>query len=177
MLFDRPIELDPPKKSIRSTHHAGERAALLPLLGVAEVPSPDGERVRALARARAARARDLLASESGIEAFMREYDLSSEEGVLLMCLAEALLRIPDSATQEALIRDKLARGDWSEHLGRSQSLFVNASTWGLIISGRLVALDTASAPEALPPPLPLPLKGGGCKLTALLGPPPQGGRK
>src|SRR5581483_10424456 len=165
MLFDRPIAPDPAKGPIRSAHRLDERAALLPLLGSAELSPADSEHVLSAARARATRARELPASESGIEAFMREYDLSSEEGVLLMCLAEALLRIPDSATQEALIRDKLARGDWSEHLGRSHSLFVNASTWGLIISGRLVALDTALAPVALPPsPAPPPQGGRGLEI-------------
>ncbi|MBB6086272.1 bifunctional proline dehydrogenase/L-glutamate gamma-semialdehyde dehydrogenase PutA [Wenzhouxiangella marina] len=73
-----------------------------------------------------------------MEAFMREYDLSSKEGVVLMCLAEALLRIPDSDTAEKLISDKLADADWEAHLGKSDSLFVNASTWGLMLTGKLV---------------------------------------
>jgi len=76
--------------------------------------------------------------KSGIDAFMHEYDLSSEEGVVLMCLAEALLRIPDAGTADRLIADKLAAGDWEEHLGTSESVFVNASTWGLMLTGRLV---------------------------------------
>ena len=54
-----------------------------------------------------------------------------------MCLAEALLRIPDDATRDALIRDKIADGDWSSHLGRRPSLFVNAATWGLVVTGKL----------------------------------------
>jgi len=73
-----------------------------------------------------------------MEAFMREYDLSSEEGVVLMCLAEALLRIPDKDTAEKLISDKLSDADWESHLGKSDSLFVNASTWGLMLTGRMV---------------------------------------
>ncbi len=76
--------------------------------------------------------------KSGIDAFMHEYDLSSEEGVVLMCLAEALLRIPDADTADRLIADKLAAGHWEEHLGTSESLFVNASTWGMMLTGRLV---------------------------------------
>jgi RHH-type proline utilization regulon transcriptional repressor/proline dehydrogenase/delta 1-pyrroline-5-carboxylate dehydrogenase len=75
-----------------------------------------------------------------MEAFMREYDLSSEEGVILMCLAEALLRIPDNDTAEALISDKLAEADWEAHLGKSSSVFVNAGTWGLMLTGRLVSV-------------------------------------
>ncbi len=72
-----------------------------------------------------------------VEGLMREYALSSQEGVALMCLAEALLRIPDAATRDLLIRDKIGGGDWRAHLGRSPSLFVNAATWGLLITGRL----------------------------------------
>lgn len=76
----------------------------------------------------------------GIDALMAEYDLSSEEGIVLMCLAEALLRIPDGDTADKLIRDKLAKGHWDEHLGHSDSTFVNASTWGLMLTGRFVQL-------------------------------------
>ena len=79
-------------------------------------------------------------STGGIEAFLHEYDLASEEGVILMCLAEALLRIPDATTADRLIRDKLAKGHWDQHLGHSSSLFVNAGTWGLMLTGRMVAL-------------------------------------
>ncbi|HET6397738.1 MAG TPA: bifunctional proline dehydrogenase/L-glutamate gamma-semialdehyde dehydrogenase PutA, partial [Pseudoxanthomonas sp.] len=84
-----------------------------------------------------ARARD----QGAIEAFMRQYDLGSEEGVLLMCVAEALLRIPDQETADRLIRDKLGDADWEKHLGQSDSVLVNASTWGLMLTGRLVQLN------------------------------------
>ncbi|MEL7451619.1 MAG: proline dehydrogenase family protein, partial [Pseudomonadota bacterium] len=77
----------------------------------------------------------------GLDAFLIEYDLSSQEGVVLMCLAEALLRIPDADTADKLIRDKLVSGDWRGHLGASQSLFVNASTWGLMLTGRIIGPD------------------------------------
>ena len=76
---------------------------------------------------------------SGVDNLMHEFSLSSQEGISLMCLAEALLRIPDAPTVDLLIRDKISRGDWRSHLGRSESLFVNAATWGLMITGRLVA--------------------------------------
>jgi RHH-type proline utilization regulon transcriptional repressor/proline dehydrogenase/delta 1-pyrroline-5-carboxylate dehydrogenase len=75
---------------------------------------------------------------SGVDALMHEFSLSSEEGVALMCLAEALLRIPDSETADRLIADKISRGDWKKHLGESPSLFVNAATWGLLVTGKLV---------------------------------------
>ena len=74
-----------------------------------------------------------------VEALLQEYALSSQEGVALMCLAEALLRIPDAATRDALIRDKIAGGDWISHAGTGRSLFVNAATWGLVITGRLTS--------------------------------------
>ena len=70
---------------------------------------------------------------------MQEYSLSSQEGVALMCLAEALLRIPDDATRDALIRDKIADGDWRRISATSPSLFVNAATWGLVVTGKLTA--------------------------------------
>jgi RHH-type proline utilization regulon transcriptional repressor/proline dehydrogenase/delta 1-pyrroline-5-carboxylate dehydrogenase len=68
---------------------------------------------------------------SGVDALLRAYDLSSGEGIVLMCLAEALLRIPDADTADRLIADKLGSADWQSHLGKSESLFVNASTWAL----------------------------------------------
>ena len=89
-------------------------------------------------------------TSSGIEAFLHEYDLSSAEGIALMCLAEALLRIPDDATTDRLIHDKLGQGNWSSHLGQSHSLFVNASTWGLILTGRMAETEkvTREQPDA-----------------------------
>lgn len=90
----------------------------------------------------------------GVEALVQEFSLSSQEGVALMCLAEALLRIPDNATRDALIRDKISRGDWQSHLGHSPSLFVNATIWGLMLTGRM----TATASE----------KGLGSALTRLI---------
>jgi RHH-type transcriptional regulator, proline utilization regulon repressor / proline dehydrogenase / delta 1-pyrroline-5-carboxylate dehydrogenase len=79
-------------------------------------------------------------SQGSIDAFMQEYSLSSEEGVVLMCLAEALLRIPDAQTADKLIADKIGGRDWESHLGQSESLFVNASAWGLMLTGRIVTL-------------------------------------
>ncbi len=76
-----------------------------------------------------------------IDSFLQEFTLSSEEGIVLMCLAEALLRIPDADTADALIRDKLTSGDWSAHLGQSESLLVNASTWGMLLTGKWVTMD------------------------------------
>ncbi len=76
-----------------------------------------------------------------IDALLLEYSLDTKEGILLMCLAEALMRIPDADTADALIRDKLSVADWKTHLSNSDSLFVNASTWGLLLTGKVVTMD------------------------------------
>ncbi|USD43474.1 bifunctional proline dehydrogenase/L-glutamate gamma-semialdehyde dehydrogenase PutA [Vibrio sp. SCSIO 43135] len=76
-----------------------------------------------------------------IDALLLEYSLDTQEGILLMCLAEALMRIPDAATADALIKDKLSVADWKSHLKNSDSVFVNASTWGLMLTGKVVGLS------------------------------------
>ncbi|MDR3435700.1 bifunctional proline dehydrogenase/L-glutamate gamma-semialdehyde dehydrogenase PutA [Telmatospirillum sp.] len=81
----------------------------------------------------------------GLEAFLQEYSLSSQEGVVLMCLAEALLRIPDDATRDRLIRDKVGSAEWANHLRHSESFLVNASTWALMLTGRLMPSDQERA--------------------------------
>lgn len=87
---------------------------------------------------------------TGVEGLVHEYSLSSQEGVALMCLAEALLRIPDTATRDALIRDKISDGDWKSHVGGGRSLFVNAATWGLVVTGKLTnTVDGRSLSAAL----------------------------
>jgi RHH-type proline utilization regulon transcriptional repressor/proline dehydrogenase/delta 1-pyrroline-5-carboxylate dehydrogenase len=85
--------------------------------------------------------RKSTSKEGGIEAFLQQYDLSSDEGVLLMCIAEALLRIPDADTADRLIADKITSAKWKDHIGVSDSLFVNASTWGLMLTGQILSLD------------------------------------
>src|SRR6266545_3088576 len=83
-------------------------------------------------------AREGRHEQGGLDSLLHEYGLSSEEGVLLLCLAEALLRIPDAATADRLIAGTIGSGDWARHLGHSDSLLVNASTWGLMLTGRVV---------------------------------------
>ncbi len=77
-----------------------------------------------------------------IDALLQQYSLDTREGILLMCLAEALLRIPDDATADALIKDKLSVAEWKNHLRQSDSLLVNASTWGLMLTGKIVSMDS-----------------------------------
>src|SRR6185312_5313335 len=117
-------------------------------LAEAALPARESEAVEAQAAALVGRVRERSANQSAVESFMRQYDLSSEEGVLLMCVAEALLRIPDRLTTDKLIRDKLGEADWKKHLGASDSLFVNASTWGLMLTGHLVNLADATRTDA-----------------------------
>lgn len=77
--------------------------------------------------------------QGGLDAFLYQYDLSSDEGIALMCLAEAMLRIPDSETVDKLIQDKITSVDWAVHQGKSESFFVNATTWGLMLTGKIMA--------------------------------------
>src|SRR6202795_384162 len=83
-----------------------------------------------------------------LDAFLQEFGLSNQEGIALMCIAEALLRIPDDATADRLIAEQLATGDWSAHSGKSESLFVNASTWGLMLTGGILELDPTIKSDA-----------------------------
>jgi RHH-type transcriptional regulator, proline utilization regulon repressor / proline dehydrogenase / delta 1-pyrroline-5-carboxylate dehydrogenase len=102
------------------------------------------------ARAIEQTARDLVMKirakrhEGGLDAFLQEYALTSDEGVALMCLAEALLRVPDAATADRLIKDKIAGADWQSHRGASDSSFVNASTWALMLTGKVLKLEEDS---------------------------------
>jgi RHH-type transcriptional regulator, proline utilization regulon repressor / proline dehydrogenase / delta 1-pyrroline-5-carboxylate dehydrogenase len=141
-LDDRPaLDPDPLRAAIRLAYRADESACVALLLEAAALPEDRRQRVQARARALAQRVRDARGDRLGVEAFLHEYGLSTPEGVMLMCLAEALLRIPDPETADRLIRDKLAAGDWAGHLGHSGSLLVNASTWGLMLTGRFVRVE------------------------------------
>jgi RHH-type proline utilization regulon transcriptional repressor/proline dehydrogenase/delta 1-pyrroline-5-carboxylate dehydrogenase len=111
------------------------------LLGCARLPANAAAQVTALAT-RLVEALRAKRSGGGVEGLIHEFSLSSQEGVALMCLAEALLRIPDRATRDALIRDKISKGDWRSHVGHAPSLFVNAATWGLMITGKLVTTNS-----------------------------------
>jgi RHH-type proline utilization regulon transcriptional repressor/proline dehydrogenase/delta 1-pyrroline-5-carboxylate dehydrogenase len=125
-----------------------EEAIVRRLAAEARLDAVGRAKVRAAAVRLVGSVRRERAARSGLDAFLRKYDLSSQEGVILMCLAEALLRIPDDDTADRLIADKIRAGDWESHLGDSESLFVNASTWGLLLTGRMVGLenDDSSAP-------------------------------
>ncbi|MBO1358270.1 bifunctional proline dehydrogenase/L-glutamate gamma-semialdehyde dehydrogenase PutA [Acetobacter sacchari] len=151
--FSAFLDSVPPSSPLREaiTHHylASEPDCVGRLLPQATLPPSVVEEARGLA-ARLIGALREKGGRGAVQALVREYDLSSQEGVALMCLAEALLRIPDSPTRDALIRDKVAGGDWRAHVGRGRSVFVNAATWGLVVTGKLTTtVDEAGLGAAL----------------------------
>ncbi|HDR1546047.1 TPA: bifunctional proline dehydrogenase/L-glutamate gamma-semialdehyde dehydrogenase PutA [Pasteurella multocida] len=123
-----------------SQHYRIDETTLVQkLLSDAEIPSDLQTKIQQLARKLVENVRNARQNASGVDALMHEFSLSSQEGVALMCLAEALLRIPDKATTDKLIRDKISKGNWRSHIGQSPSMFVNAAAWGLLITGKLVS--------------------------------------
>ena len=124
------------RHSIAAALRETEPAIVRALLATARLDPAAEASASALARRLVIRLR-ARGTRGPVEGLMREYALSSSEGIALMCLAEALLRTPDRATRDALIREGIAAGDWRAHLGRSPSLFVNATSWGLLLTGRL----------------------------------------
>ena len=142
--FSADISTQSPLRDEITRHdRAPEPERVQALVAAATLPAAIVEQARATASAlvEALRAKG---THGTVEGLVREYDLSTQEGVALMCLAEALLRIPDMPTRDRLIVDKIGRGDWRSHVGQSPSLFVNAATWGLVVTGKL----TGSASEA-----------------------------
>src|SRR5580704_17718934 len=131
----------PLRAAIRDAERQDESTAVAVILAAVDMPAAARDRIAATARRLVETVRRERLGKGGLDAFLHEYALSSPEGVALMCLAEALLRIPDAETVDRLIRDKIASADWESHLGRSGSLFVNASTWALMLTGRLLRPD------------------------------------
>jgi len=137
----------PPRQAITAAWRTPEPDAVQIVLEGARLPRDIAVRTHTLAHRIATnlRTRKTSTGRAGIvQNLLQEYALSSQEGIALMCLAEALLRIPDAATRDTLIRDKIAQGQWQTHLGKSPSLFVNAATWGLLITGKLVSTHSES---------------------------------
>ena len=130
------------RRRIASACRADEAHAVAALIAEARLAPDELARAQEMASKLAEAVRIARSNAGGVDALMLEFSLESREGIALMCLAEALLRIPDAATRDGLIRDKISRGDWSSHVGASPSLFVNAAAWGLLVTGRIV--DTRS---------------------------------
>ncbi|MCF5643860.1 trifunctional transcriptional regulator/proline dehydrogenase/L-glutamate gamma-semialdehyde dehydrogenase [Pseudomonas syringae] len=130
------------RAAITSAYRRPEPEVVPMLLEQARLTAPVAEATNKMAASIAEKLRNQKSAggRAGIvQGLLQEFSLSSQEGVALMCLAEALLRIPDKGTRDALIRDKISNGNWQPHLGNSPSLFVNAATWGLLLTGKLVA--------------------------------------
>ena len=126
------------KQVIAQNYFESEKTCVNFLLDCYPCSQSQEARVRQLAEELMRHVQDRDADSSGMQAFMQHYDLSSEEGVLMMCLAEALLRIPDAETEDLLINDKLTSANWYQHIGLSHSSFVNVSTWGLALTGKIL---------------------------------------
>jgi RHH-type proline utilization regulon transcriptional repressor/proline dehydrogenase/delta 1-pyrroline-5-carboxylate dehydrogenase len=132
----------PLRAAITAAYRRDEREAVHWLLRQAQSDATSDRTIRALAQRLVQTVREKRTHSSGVDALMHEFSLSSEEGVALMCIAEALLRIPDRATANRLIADKIGKGDWQRHLGESPSLFVNAAAWGLLVTGKLLGSES-----------------------------------
>ena len=135
-----PMRVHPARAEMARLYLADETEVVDALLSRARSSAAERAATETLARDLVARVRTLR-KRGGLDALLHEYALSTEEGVVLMCLAEAFLRVPDSETQDKLIKDKIGSANWNKHLGQSPSVFVNASTWLLMLTGRVVKLD------------------------------------
>jgi len=132
------------RRQITAAYRRPETECIPALLEQASIAAAGAAKVAETAR-RLVNALRNKTRAGGVEGLIHEFSLSSQEGVALMCLAEALLRIPDNATRDVLIRDKVASGDWRSHIGQSPSLFVNAATWGLLVTGKLTAINSETS--------------------------------
>lgn len=138
------VKKNPFRCAIAKAYYADETSSVKHLLQQAALPREMTDKIARRAAKWVEQIRAQRLSKGGLDAFLYEYDLSSEEGIALMCLAEALLRIPDSDTVDALLKDKITHADWASHLGQSSSFFVNASTWGLVLTGKLLKSEETS---------------------------------
>src|ERR1700674_538744 len=158
----QPSALDERRRAIRDHGEWPEDRAVTRLLHSLELTGGARHRAVALGVKLVEGARARRDERPFLDAFLQEFGLSNQEGIALMCIAEALLRIPDDVTADRLIAEKLGSGDWSAHSGQSESLFVNASTWGLMLTGGILELDPSIKTDA----------GGGMrKLTRQAGEP------
>jgi len=134
MARDIPLSL---RARVDQSAYADVDTVLAELMNTAALTATDRHEITASAAALVRAIRGTTAPGM-MEVFLAEYGLSTDEGVALMCLAEALLRVPDAETMDALIEDKIAPSDWGRHMGHSTSTMVNASTWALMLTGRVL---------------------------------------
>jgi RHH-type proline utilization regulon transcriptional repressor/proline dehydrogenase/delta 1-pyrroline-5-carboxylate dehydrogenase len=131
------------RTALRRLHRAPEPTVLAPLVHAATLPPNQAATVQTRARSLVRAARAAYKPGADVTDFLKEYGLGTTEGVALLCLAEALLRIPDAATADALIEDRIGGGDWQHHVGRGESLAVNASAWAFMLTGRVLTVEEA----------------------------------
>ncbi len=145
IISDKELQQDALRAAISSAYRQEETACIDNLLSRNKLSSEQVQRIQSHGRVLVEAIRSKRIDGGGIDAFLMQYDLSNMEGIALMCLAEALLRIPDSKTADDLISDKILSGNWYSHAGKSDSLFVNATTWGLMLTGKLYSWKQLSS--------------------------------
>ena len=136
------MKLNALRRQIRNNEHQDEHESVTQLLRSNPLSKEARERVLKASQQLVTVCRNKKISGGTLDAFLLEFGLANDEGVALMCLAEALLRVPDNLTADRLIAEKIQGGKWFNHLGQSDSLFVNASTWGLMLTGHIVSLHS-----------------------------------
>jgi RHH-type proline utilization regulon transcriptional repressor/proline dehydrogenase/delta 1-pyrroline-5-carboxylate dehydrogenase len=140
MIFTQSLPKPSPlQAAITSAYRMDETTCINNLLQNAVFSADAQARIKKTAEKLVIGTRERKKKQGKIDAFLNQYDLSSEEGIALMCMAEALLRIPDTQTVDRLISDKISTADWVQHVSRDESLFVNAATWSLVITGKIFA--------------------------------------
>lgn len=133
------------RANINNAYRAPELDVISTLIEAATLSHQQCAAIRQLAIRLVEQVRSGRKKSVGIDSFLTEYALSSDEGIALMCLAEALLRVPDDATIDSLIKDKIAPADWESHRGQSDSFFINATTWALMLTGKVLSPEKAES--------------------------------
>ncbi len=134
---------------MNDAYHLDENVAVQAYLDAIPLTAEADARIRAKAKILVETVRAKRSTFGGLDSFLQEFGLTTREGIALMCLAEALLRIPDAETADRLIRDKIGGADWEQHLGRGHDLFVNASTWALMLTGKVIGDAEEDTPAGI----------------------------
>ena len=150
MQFTLSKQYSPIRQAITANYRLDEKSAVDSLVKTLDFSPEQEQRITDNAIKLIKKLRQLKQKQYGVDALMQEFSLSSEEGVALMCLAEALLRIPDAQTRDDLIYEKLQEGNWKSHIGNSNSFFINAASYGLLFGKKISeTLDENSLSNAL----------------------------
>lgn len=134
----------PLRNAMTKAYRMDETECLNHLLPQAAFSNDQLKRIETVAKQLVLNTREYKKKQSKIDSLLHQYDLSTEEGIALMCLAEALLRIPDKSTMDKFISDKLSTVEWKNHLNKENSLFINAATWSLLLTGKIYAPTIAT---------------------------------